>query len=44
MGKARKYKERPKTDTNPLQRDEAHIKAREKDFACRRESEKCKHK
>jgi len=30
MGKAKKYKVRTNTDTNPLQRDEAHIKAREK--------------
>ena len=30
MGKAKKYKVRTNTDTNPLHRDEAHIKAREK--------------
>jgi hypothetical protein len=30
MPKARKYKVRTSTSTNPLQRDEAHIKAQEK--------------
>ena len=30
MGKAKKYKAKTKTETNPLPRDEAHIKSREK--------------
>lgn len=32
MPKARKYKVKPSTTTNPLQRDEAHVKAQETVF------------